>query len=70
MTCATCHKVRAATLSMLGGGTDSVELHVDYTHKVGGVHIKYLSGYTYRNVPKVVANAITAAKAGHILENA
>lgn len=55
-------------LSVLGRGTDSIEMRADYTHKVAGAHIKYLAGYTYHNVPASVARAITQAAAGHLVD--
>lgn len=68
MACSTCHNVRAAILSALGGGNDDVEMQANYTHKVGAIHVKYSAGNLYRKVPAVVAKAIVAAKAGRILD--
>jgi hypothetical protein len=54
-------------LSALGHGRDSVEMRADYTHKVGGVHIRYAAGATYHKVPASVVRAIVSAQAGSIV---
>lgn len=69
MTCTTCHKVRAAILSALAGGEQTIEMTADHIYSAArNVNIKYLAGATYHNVPDVVANSIIAAKAGHTLD--
>lgn len=67
MTCAACHKTRAAIFSALAGGEDTISMTSDYTYSAArGVNIKYLAGAVYRNVPSKVASAIVAAGAGTI----
>jgi hypothetical protein len=67
MTCSACHKTRAAIFSMLAGGEDTISMTSDYTYSAArGVHIKYIAGETYRNVPGTVCKAIVAAGAGTI----
>lgn len=71
MTCATCHKVRAAIFSALAGGEQAVQMHSDHIYSAAwNVNIKYLAGATYHNVPDVVANSIVAAKAGSVMDYA
>jgi hypothetical protein len=67
MTCDSCHKTRAAIFSALAGGKDSISMTADYTYTAArNVHIKYIAGATYHNVPSKVAAAILAAGAGAI----
>jgi hypothetical protein len=67
VTCSACHKTRAAIFSALAGGEDSISMTADYTYTAArNVHIKYIAGAVYRNVPSKVAAAILAAGSGTI----
>lgn len=67
MTCSACHKTRAAIFSALAGGEDTISMTADYTYAAArNVHIKYIAGETYRNVPTKLAAAIMAARAGTV----
>lgn len=47
----------------------TVEMLADYSYRVKAtVIVQYLGGYTYNRVPEAAVKAITAAKAGKIVD--